>query len=59
MNVDVIIPVKNTGPCWRESLDSFYREIPINRLLIGLPLWTCIVYLIYRLILMAIPFVGG
>jgi len=31
----------------------------IIKLLIGLPLWTCIVYLIYRLILMAIPFVGG
>jgi len=31
----------------------------IINLLICLPLWTCIVYLIYRLILMAIPFVGG
>ena len=33
--VDVIIPVKNTKDNWENCLDSFYREIPINRLLIG------------------------
>lgn len=33
--VDVIVPVKNTRDNWKACLDSFYREIPINRLLIG------------------------
>ena len=33
--VDVIIPVKNTKDNWEDCLDSFYPEIPINRLLIG------------------------
>lgn len=33
--VDVIIPIMNTNPLWRRNLLSFYREIPINRLLIG------------------------
>lgn len=35
MKVDVVVSVKNTGSHWKECLDSFYREIPINRLLIG------------------------
>jgi len=33
--VDVIIPVKNTKDNWEDCLGSFYREIPIDRLLIG------------------------
>ncbi|MGA3191352.1 MAG: glycosyltransferase family A protein [Candidatus Bathyarchaeia archaeon] len=33
--MDVVVPVKNTKDNWEECLDSFYREIPINRLLIG------------------------
>jgi glycosyltransferase involved in cell wall biosynthesis len=33
--VDVIIPVKNAKGNWKKCLDSFYREIPINQLLIG------------------------
>lgn len=33
--VDVIIPLINTNDLWKENLYSFYREIPINRLLIG------------------------
>ena len=33
--VDVIVPVKNTRGNWKACLDSFYREIPINQLLIG------------------------
>jgi len=33
--VDAIIPVRNTKDNWEDCLDSFYREIPINRLLIG------------------------
>lgn len=33
--LDVIIPVKNSRDNWKKCLDSFYREIPINRLLIG------------------------
>lgn len=33
--VDVIIPIFNTTPFFEENLISFYREIPINRLLIG------------------------
>ena len=35
MKVDVIVLVKGTPPCWKKSLDSFYRELPVNRLLIG------------------------
>lgn len=33
--VDVIIPLINTNELWEKDLYSFYREIPINRLLIG------------------------
>ena len=33
--VDVIIPLLNTSELWKNNLYSFYREIPINRLLIG------------------------
>jgi glycosyltransferase involved in cell wall biosynthesis len=33
--VDVIIPVINTNPLWENNLYSFYREIPISRLLVG------------------------
>lgn len=33
--VDVIIPVLNTNPLFKKNLYSFYREIPINRLIIG------------------------
>jgi hypothetical protein len=33
--VDVIVPVIHTNELWRTNLMSFYREIPINRLLIG------------------------
>lgn len=33
--VDVIIPVINTNELWERNLLTFYREIPINRLLIG------------------------
>jgi hypothetical protein len=33
--IDVIIPVLNTNELWEADLYSFYREIPINRLLIG------------------------
>jgi len=33
--VDVIIPLLNTNELWKRNLYSFYREIPINRLLIG------------------------
>jgi len=33
--VDVIIPVIHVNELWKENLSSFYREIPINRLLIG------------------------
>jgi len=33
--IDVIVPVKNTKSNWAECLDSFYNEIPINRLLVG------------------------
>jgi len=33
--VDVIIPVIHTNELWKANLLSFYREIPINRLLIG------------------------
>lgn len=33
--VDVIIPVVHTNELWEKNLLSIYREIPINRLLIG------------------------
>ena len=33
--VDVIIPVVHTNELWKANLLSFYREIPINKLLIG------------------------
>ena len=33
--IDVIVPVMHTNELWEENLKSFYREIPINRLLIG------------------------
>jgi len=33
--IDVIIPIFNTNGLWRKNLQSFYREIPVNRLLIG------------------------
>jgi hypothetical protein len=33
--IDVIIPVLHSNDLWRENLTSFYREIPINRLIIG------------------------
>jgi len=35
MKVDVVIPLKNTGHYWKDCLDSLFREIPINRLLVG------------------------
>ena len=33
--LDVIIPVLNTNELWRKNLISIYREIPVNRLIIG------------------------
>jgi hypothetical protein len=33
--VDVIMPVVHTNELWEENLRSIYREIPVNRLLIG------------------------
>jgi hypothetical protein len=33
--VDVIVPVIHTNELWRANLLSFYREIPIHKLLIG------------------------
>lgn len=33
--VDVIIPIIHTNELWRANLLSIYREIPVNRLLIG------------------------
>jgi hypothetical protein len=33
--IDVIVPVLHSNDLWRENLRSFYREIPINRLIIG------------------------
>jgi hypothetical protein len=33
--IDVIIPVLNTNELWEKNLISIYREIPVNRLLIG------------------------
>jgi len=34
-SMDVIIPIIHTNELWEGNLFSFYREIPINRLLIG------------------------
>lgn len=34
-SVDVIIPLLNTNELWEKNLYSFFKEIPINRLLIG------------------------
>lgn len=34
-SIDVIIPVIHTNELWQENLKSVYREIPVNRLLIG------------------------
>jgi glycosyltransferase involved in cell wall biosynthesis len=33
--IDVIIPIIHTNEIWEKNLLSFYREIPIHRLLIG------------------------
>jgi hypothetical protein len=33
--VDVIIPIIHTNEMWRANLLSIYREIPVNRLLLG------------------------
>ncbi|MBA7646168.1 hypothetical protein ES703_53930 [subsurface metagenome] len=33
--VDVLIPILHTNELWRSNLLSIYREIPVNRLLIG------------------------
>lgn len=33
--IDVIIPVVHTNELWKANLFSFYREIPIHKLLIG------------------------
>ncbi len=33
--IDVIIPVLNSNELWEKNLLSIYREIPVNRLLIG------------------------
>lgn len=33
--VDVIIPIIHTNEFWRPNLTSIYREIPVNRLLLG------------------------
>lgn len=33
--IDVVVPVLHSNDLWRENLLSFYREIPINRLIIG------------------------
>jgi hypothetical protein len=33
--VDVIIPIIHTNELWRTNLHSIYREIPVNRLLLG------------------------
>jgi glycosyltransferase involved in cell wall biosynthesis len=33
--IDVIIPVLNANELWEKNLISIYREIPVNRLLIG------------------------
>jgi len=33
--VDIVIPIIHTNELWRKNLISIYREIPVNRLLIG------------------------
>ena len=33
--VDVVIPVLHSNELWRENLLSFFREIPINRIILG------------------------
>ena len=33
--VDVIIPLLHATPFWKQNLHSYYREIPIRRLIIG------------------------
>jgi hypothetical protein len=33
--IDVIVPLLHSNDLWRENLKSFYREIPIRRLLVG------------------------
>jgi len=33
--IDVVIPIQNTNKFFRRNLVSIYREIPVNRLLIG------------------------
>ena len=33
--IDVIIPLMNTNPLFKKNLYSYYKEIPINRLIIG------------------------
>jgi len=33
--IDVIIPILHTNELWRHNLRTIYREIPVNRLLIG------------------------
>lgn len=33
--VDVIIPLMHTNELWKQNLLSIYREVPVNRLLIG------------------------
>jgi glycosyltransferase involved in cell wall biosynthesis len=33
--IDIIIPVLNTNELWEKNLISIYREIPVNRLIIG------------------------
>jgi len=33
--IDIIIPVIHTNELWEVNLLSFYREIPIHKLLIG------------------------
>lgn len=34
-SVDVIVPILHSTPFWKQNLKSYFREIPINRLLIG------------------------
>lgn len=33
--LDVVVPVLHTNELWKANLGSFYREVPVNRLLIG------------------------
>jgi hypothetical protein len=35
VGVDVIVPLLHSTPFWRQNLLSYYREIPIRRLLVG------------------------